>query len=81
MLAVQRVVKELIFDPDTPGGFRFSIDCRTLSSSATAADILYAQPAIVRSSDTDKRAGYQKCTRVVWDFVQVRMFPLAAQFL
>lgn len=40
MFAVQREVKALIFEPDTPGGFRCSIDCRTLSNSATADDIL-----------------------------------------
>jgi len=40
MLAVQREVKALIFEPETPGGFRCSIDCRTLSSSATAEDML-----------------------------------------
>jgi hypothetical protein len=40
MFAVQREVKALIFEPDTPGGFKCSIDCRTLSSSATADDIL-----------------------------------------
>lgn len=40
MFAVQREVKALIFEPDTPGGFKCSMDCRTLSSSATAEDML-----------------------------------------
>jgi len=30
----------VIFDPETPGGLRLSIDCSKLSSSATADDML-----------------------------------------
>ena len=41
MFAVQRVVMAVIFEPDTPGGLRLSIDCRMESSSATADDIVY----------------------------------------
>lgn len=40
MLAVHSVVSALIFEPDTPGGFRCSIDCNTESSSATADAIV-----------------------------------------
>ena len=41
MLAVQSEVIAVIFEPETPGGLRLSIDCRTESSSATADDIVY----------------------------------------
>ena len=53
MLAVQSDVMAVIFDPETPGGLRLSMDCRMESSSATAEDIvpqrifLYAVDAIV----------------------------------
>jgi len=30
----------LIFEPDTPGGLRLSIDCKMASSSATAEDMM-----------------------------------------
>jgi hypothetical protein len=42
MFAVQRVVMELIFEPDTPGGLRLSMDCRIASSSATADDMMWS---------------------------------------
>ncbi len=41
MLAVQRVVIDVILVPDTPGGLRLSMDCRIESSSATAEDMVY----------------------------------------
>jgi hypothetical protein len=44
MLAVARVVMAVIFEPDTPGGLRLSMDCRTLSSSATADDMTMVLP-------------------------------------
>ena len=40
VFAVHSVVRVLIFEPDTPGGFNCSIDCSTLSSSATGAAIV-----------------------------------------
>jgi len=40
MLAVHRVVTVVIFEPETPGGLRLSIDCKTASSSATADDMV-----------------------------------------
>lgn len=36
MLAAQSEVIDVIFDPDTPGGLRASMDCKIVSSSATA---------------------------------------------
>jgi hypothetical protein len=44
MLAVARVVMAVIFEPDTPGGLRLSMDCRTVSSSATADDMMVVLP-------------------------------------
>ena len=43
IFAVQRVVMAVIFEPDTPGGLRLSIDCRIESSSATAEDMMRQQ--------------------------------------
>lgn len=39
MFAVQSDVMLVIFEPDTPGGLRLSMDWRYPSSSATADDI------------------------------------------
>ena len=39
---------EVIFEPDTPGGLRLSMDCRIESSSATADDIVH-QPLFLQS--------------------------------
>lgn len=36
MLAVQSEVTLVILEPETPGGLRLSMDCKMLSSSATA---------------------------------------------
>ena len=40
MFAVQRDVMLLILEPETPGGLRASMDCRYVSSSATADDMM-----------------------------------------
>jgi hypothetical protein len=40
MFAVQSEVMLVILEPETPGGFRRSMDCKYASSSATADDIL-----------------------------------------
>jgi len=40
MLALQSAVMLDILDPETPGGFRLSMDCRCASSSATADDMV-----------------------------------------
>ena len=50
MLAVQREVRALIFEPETPGGFKCSMDCRTLSSSATAEDMVKSAPSYSTTS-------------------------------
>lgn len=47
MLAVHSEVMLLILDPETPGGLRLSMDCKTASSSATADDMMTAATAPV----------------------------------
>ncbi len=42
-LAMQRAVMEVILDPDTPGGFSWSI-ARRLSSSSATADMMTVNP-------------------------------------
>lgn len=45
MFAVQSDVMVETFDADTPGGLRLSMDCRKLSSSATADDMVCVEAA------------------------------------
>lgn len=57
MFAVQSEVMLVILEPETPGGFRRSMDCKYASSSATADDILLMIVAITRLVIKTKRQG------------------------
>ena len=56
MLAVHREVIAVILEPDTPGGLRLSIDCRTESSSATADDIVVRRLFATKTESSAARA-------------------------
>lgn len=74
MLAVQREVKALIFEPETPGGFRCSIDCRTLSSSATAEDILESAPCYNSTTSLTMGGRVRLILMIDWTSDVARMY-------
>lgn len=50
ILAVQSEVMAVILEPETPGGFKLSMDCRIESSSATAEDIVEQRISLTEST-------------------------------